>query len=381
MKSLEKGQKISKTPRGCWQAYCAAIFIRSPTPEPTSSPTLCSAWEKWEMILLRPGRAKLNGILKTITTRKRIESTGCQRSSMWQNSQESQRWASLRRIQKLLTDLQCEPEHLKDRIIFMSVFNDFVWDAKGNEARCEHNSPGSCGICSQVPSRSLVFLGPGSEEKWYGTYTYKQMDPGIEGQNKCWQISLGPGHPTFRASSGFARGELRSRVGERSQYTSMVALNRSSCFLAQWFLRISSASTEQLQTYATKYPKGIGALEKPAAPKHLEKVEIPTILSKVEELTARVRSRNCGQATSPFYEIPKYVSKNFITEASPATHAIDRFVLLRVLHFSFLFRFLLAYAAGFPVALHSYFRFFLVLDFQCICFRQIRNPVMKMMKK
>ena len=35
----------------------------------TSSPTLCSAWEKWEMIPLRPGTAKLNGIRKTTTSR------------------------------------------------------------------------------------------------------------------------------------------------------------------------------------------------------------------------------------------------------------------------------------------------------------------------
>ena len=39
------------------------------TPKPRSSPTLCSVWEKWEMILLQPGRAKLNGIRKTITLR------------------------------------------------------------------------------------------------------------------------------------------------------------------------------------------------------------------------------------------------------------------------------------------------------------------------
>ena len=36
-------------------------------------------------------------------------------------------------IQNLLTNLQCEPEHVKGRIIFMSMFNDIVWDAKGNK--------------------------------------------------------------------------------------------------------------------------------------------------------------------------------------------------------------------------------------------------------
>ena len=61
--------------------FCAAELIRSPTPKPSSSPTLCSVWEKLEMILLRHGRAKLNGIQKTITSRIWIELTVCRRSS------------------------------------------------------------------------------------------------------------------------------------------------------------------------------------------------------------------------------------------------------------------------------------------------------------
>ena len=37
----------------------------------------------------------------------------------------------LEKIQKLMTELQCEPEHWKERIIFMSMYNDIVWQAKG----------------------------------------------------------------------------------------------------------------------------------------------------------------------------------------------------------------------------------------------------------
>ena len=68
------------------------------TPKPTSSPTLYSVWEKWEMILWQPGRAKFKGIRKTITSRIWIESTACRRSSSGKSSQESQRWASSRRF-------------------------------------------------------------------------------------------------------------------------------------------------------------------------------------------------------------------------------------------------------------------------------------------
>ena len=50
-------------------------------------------------------------------------------------------------------------------------------------------------------------------------------------------------------------------------------------------------------------------------------------------------------------------------------------------HFYFCLRFLWFHAAGLPQALHSYFHFFLILDFKCICWHEIRNPVMKMMEK
>ena len=33
----------------------------------------------------------------------------------------------LEKIQSLMRDLQCEPEHFKDRIIFMSITNDIEW--------------------------------------------------------------------------------------------------------------------------------------------------------------------------------------------------------------------------------------------------------------
>ena len=47
--------------------------------------------------------------------------------------------------------------------------------------------------------------------------------------------------------------------------------------------------------------------------------------------------------------------------ASPAIHAMDRFVLPPIVYLYFGFRFLLVYAAGVPVAPHSYFHFFRLL--------------------
>ena len=39
----------------------------------------------------------------------------------------------LNQIQQMMRELQCEPENFTGRIIFMSMFNDTVWDAKGND--------------------------------------------------------------------------------------------------------------------------------------------------------------------------------------------------------------------------------------------------------
>ena len=46
----------------------------------------------------------------------------------------------LNEIQRMMGELQCDPVDFKGRIIFMSMFNDIVWDAKGNEELCDNNS-------------------------------------------------------------------------------------------------------------------------------------------------------------------------------------------------------------------------------------------------
>ena len=73
-----------------------------------------------------------------------------------------------------MTALQCELNNFKGRIIFMSMFNDIVWDAEGNKRTMWIQFTGSWGLCSQIPSRSLSLLGPGPEEKWYGTCTHNR---------------------------------------------------------------------------------------------------------------------------------------------------------------------------------------------------------------
>ena len=77
------------------------------------------------------------------------------------------------KIQNLMRDLQCELEHFKDRIIFVSMLHDIEWKAKGNKERREYNSQTVANYARNFPRGHWSFLGPGSEEKWYGTCTDK----------------------------------------------------------------------------------------------------------------------------------------------------------------------------------------------------------------
>ena len=57
------------------------------------------------------------------------------------------------------------------------------------------------------------FLGPGCEEKWYGTHTYKSDGRWNHLAEKMMAIFTKGGHRTFRASSAWNRGTLKSEGG------------------------------------------------------------------------------------------------------------------------------------------------------------------------
>ena len=180
----------------------------------------------------------------------------------------------LEKIQSLMRDLQCEPEHFNDRIISMSVYNDIEWRAKGNE-KCEYNSQNSCDARKFSRGR-WTFLGPGAQKEWYGTYTDKPDGSWDQtAQNMMANVS-GSSHPIFRASSAFERGELRSKGGgKKSKHFNGSDENID-------LLLHTAISANQLSVYGAaadlcnELSEDLRALEKPAAPDHLETMEIPT---------------------------------------------------------------------------------------------------------
>ena len=79
------------------------------------------------MILLQPGRAELIGIRKNIHFNDMNRIDGMPTEFEWKIFPGITTLGVLEKIQSLMRDLQCEPEHLKDRIIFMSMYNDIAW--------------------------------------------------------------------------------------------------------------------------------------------------------------------------------------------------------------------------------------------------------------
>ena len=55
----------------------------------------------------------------------------------------------------------------------MSMYNDILWREKGNTEKCVQNFIRIATYVRRFPRGRWSFLGPGSEEKWYGTYSDK----------------------------------------------------------------------------------------------------------------------------------------------------------------------------------------------------------------
>ena len=158
----------------------------------------------------------------------------------------------LEKIQSLMRDLQCELE------LIMSIFNDIVWDANRNKEQCAHNSPTVAKICSKIPSRSLVMLGPGSEKKWYGTYTDKPDGSWDEIAENMMTNFSDFGHPIFRASGAFERGQWRSK-GDGKKSIHFGGSDENIELLLRTVISANQLSVHgHWQIYETNYPKTYG---------------------------------------------------------------------------------------------------------------------------
>ena len=185
----------------------------------------------------------------------------------------------LEQIQEFMKEQKCHPEQFKGRIIFMSMYNDIAWGEKGNTGRGEYNSQTVADYARRFPRGHWSFLGPGSEKKWYGTYS-DNPDGVWEKSAADMMLEFGETiHPLFRASSALERGELRSKEGRKKT----IHFNGSEQNVE--FILRTVMSANQLSIYGTvadictevsEDTMASGKPEAHAAQDPLETMKIPT---------------------------------------------------------------------------------------------------------
>ena len=95
----------------------------------------------------------------------------------------------------------------------MSMYNDIDWTAKNNKGRCEEHSSQVSDSARQIFEGNWIFLGPGDENKCYGTISHK---PNSEWNRTAERMMLKfaeSGHLVVRGTSPLSIGSLKSRGG------------------------------------------------------------------------------------------------------------------------------------------------------------------------
>ena len=116
----------------------------------------------------------------------------------------------LHEIQQDLEKRKIQPEEFKDRIIFMSMFNDIDWKKRKDE-KCISNA-------EEIRNYAMKFLqGPGSEEKWYGSFlTLKKRAIELYSRQHGATIQRKLVILCAKSISALSRGILKQKKGETS---------------------------------------------------------------------------------------------------------------------------------------------------------------------
>ena len=110
------------------------------------------------MILLQLGRAKKKWYSETTTSRIMNRSDGMPTEIEWKIFPGITTSGLVEKIESVMRDLQCEPEHFFDRIIFMPMYNDIAWGEKANTESCENNSQAVAENARKFPGCHWSFL-------------------------------------------------------------------------------------------------------------------------------------------------------------------------------------------------------------------------------
>ena len=124
----------------------------------------------------------------------------------------------------------------------MSMFNDIDW--KNNDENCISNAERGKNYAKKFLPGHWTYLGPGSEEKWYGSSSYAQKGEWDSAANKMIQRFKETGHPVFKSISALSRGILIQKKGENTIHFKGIQQTQDSCS-KQFILFVSSVFTEQ----------------------------------------------------------------------------------------------------------------------------------------
>ena len=96
--------------------------------------------------------------------------------------------------------------NFKGRIIFMSMYNDFLGRTQGNCRKCVANSLNVAAYANKF-SRTVVghFLALDCEKKWDGTHVNKPFGEWNKVAESMMINFAESGHPMFQATSAFGK--------------------------------------------------------------------------------------------------------------------------------------------------------------------------------
>ena len=101
-------------------------------------------------------------------------------------------------VQEFLSNVSTEPEDVKGRIIFMSMFSDISWGSKENERECELSAQLVSIYARRFSPGRWSFLGLVPEKKWYSTHEYKPQGEWDRVAELMMIKFSESGHPVFQ---------------------------------------------------------------------------------------------------------------------------------------------------------------------------------------
>ena len=153
--------------RLCWLTELFSLQLQ----KPGSFLTQCYVWEVSVLNQSKHWKARLNGLWKHVFIFwDLIRIDGEKMEFEWTNFPGYTTLGILDEIQETMTtELKCEPEHFKGRIIFMPMYNDVDWGKTRNQRKLYCECSQCYWICSKIHTRTLVI-----SRAWIGEEMVKE---------------------------------------------------------------------------------------------------------------------------------------------------------------------------------------------------------------